>query len=149
MNNQNGDDSSSSNKTHLNPNELNIVVSNSDKAWQSYKAISGKERAKFLRTIATEIENVGDELVNTVMEESGLPEGRVRGERGRTCNQLRLFAEKLEEGSWFDAIIDTAQPDRAPIPKPDIRKMSLTSHLHFLLLVEILHQRLQQDVLLL
>jgi NADP-dependent aldehyde dehydrogenase len=57
------------------------------------------------------------------MQESGLPEGRLIGERGRTVNQLRLFAKVAEESSWVDATIDLAQPDRQPIPKPDIRRM--------------------------
>ena len=57
------------------------------------------------------------------MQESGLPEGRITGERGRTIGQLRLFAEIAKEGSWVEASIDTAIPDRTPFPKPDIRKM--------------------------
>src|SRR5690606_35906054 len=55
--------------------------------------------------------------------ESGLPEGRARGERGRTMGQLRAFADLLNEGSWVEATIDEAQLDRQPVPKPDIRKM--------------------------
>ena len=33
------------------------------------------------------------------------------------------MAELLIEGSWVEAIIDTAIPDRKPVPKPDLRKM--------------------------
>ncbi len=57
------------------------------------------------------------------MTESGLPEGRAIGERGRTLGQLRMFAKLLEDGNWVEASIDTAIPDRQPIPKPDIRKI--------------------------
>ena len=96
-----------------------------NKAWKSYKKASGEVKATFLRTIAQEIEALGDELVHRAMQESGLPEGRIIGERGRTCNQLRLFADLVEEGSWVDAIIDEAVPDRKPIPRADIRKMSM------------------------
>ena len=55
--------------------------------------------------------------------ETALPEGRVRGEPGRTSGQLRMFAKLLEEGSWVDARIDRAIPDREPVPKPDLRAM--------------------------
>lgn len=91
-------------------------------AWKTYRNLSGKQKGAFLRAIADEIEQA-EGLVDRVMLESGLPEGRVKGERGRTCNQLRLFAALVEEGSWVEATIDQAQPDRQPLPKADIRKM--------------------------
>ena len=92
-------------------------------AFESCKKTSGAQRADFLNAIADEIMNLGDVLVQRAMEESGLPEGRIIGERGRTVNQMRLFAKVAEEGSWVEATIDLAQPDRQPIPKADIRKM--------------------------
>ncbi|MEM9144257.1 MAG: aldehyde dehydrogenase (NADP(+)), partial [Bacteroidota bacterium] len=58
-------------------------------------------------------------------KETGLPEGRAKGERGRTCFQLRTFADLVEEGSWINATIDTAVPDREPLPKLDLRKMKI------------------------
>jgi alpha-ketoglutaric semialdehyde dehydrogenase len=91
-------------------------------AWKTYRSFSGKKKAAFLRAIADEIEGA-EGLVGRAMLESGLPEGRITGERGRTCNQLRMFATLVEEGSWVEATIDKAQPDRQPIPKADIRKM--------------------------
>lgn len=103
--------------------EVNLAVNKAHEAWKVYRNTSGSQKAAFIRTIAEEIEGLGDTLVNRVMEESGLPEGRVKGERGRTCNQLRMFADLVEEGSWVNAIIDNAQPDRQPIPKADIRNM--------------------------
>ena len=66
---------------------------------------------------------MGDKLVQRVTAETALPEGRVQGERGRTTGQLRLFADVVREGSWVDARIDTALPDREPLPKPDVRRM--------------------------
>ncbi len=92
-------------------------------AFEVYKNTTGVQRANFLNAIADEIMNLGDVLIHRAMEESGLPEGRLVGERGRTVNQLRLFAKVAEEGSWVDAVIDLAQPDRQPIPKADIRRM--------------------------
>ena len=80
-------------------------------------------RAKFLRIIADKIDALGEEITPRMMAETGLPEPRCNGERGRTIGQLRMFADLIEEGSWVDARIETAQPDRAPIPKPDLRSM--------------------------
>ena len=80
-------------------------------------------RARFLEAIADEIEALGDALLERASTESGLPVGRFQGERGRTCSQLRLFAQVIREGSWVEATIDTANSDRIPLPKPDIRKM--------------------------
>ncbi len=92
-------------------------------AFEHYKRTSGKQRAVFLRAIAGEIENLGSSLIERACLESGLPEGRITGERGRTVNQLRLFASLLDEGSWVEASIDTPPPDQKPAARPDIRKM--------------------------
>lgn len=104
--------------------EIDAALKSAYEAWKSYKKISGKEKAAFLRTIAAEIEGLGDVLVQRAMAETGLPQGRIIGERGRTCNQLRLFAQLVEEGSWVNATINEAIPDRESIPRADIRKMS-------------------------
>ncbi|MBX2965930.1 MAG: aldehyde dehydrogenase (NADP(+)) [Cyclobacteriaceae bacterium] len=104
-------------------NEIDAAVRESYTAFQSYKNVSATKRATFLRVAAQEIEALGQELIKTVMEETALPEARVAGERGRTTGQLRMFADYIEEGSWVEARIDTAKPDRAPVPKPDLRKM--------------------------
>ncbi|SHJ69550.1 aldehyde dehydrogenase (NADP(+)) [Pseudozobellia thermophila] len=103
--------------------EIDGAAKKAAAAFLEYKNFSGKQKAKFLRAIAEEIEALGDELIATYTKESGLPEGRAMGERGRTMGQLKAFATLLEEGSWVEATIDTAQPDRKPLPKIDIRKM--------------------------
>ena len=105
--------------------EVNAAATSAHEAWKIYKRTPGTEKARLLRTIADEIEQLGDILVDRVMAESGLPEGRVKGERGRTCNQLRLFADLVEEGSWVEATIDEAIPERQPFARADIRKMLL------------------------
>lgn len=92
-------------------------------AYQTYKYLHKDLKAAFLRCIADEIAALGDTLINRAAEESGLPIGRLQGELGRTTGQLRLFAQLVEEGSWVEAIIDTAMPDRQPLPRPDIRRM--------------------------
>ena len=102
--------------------EIDRVMSKADLAFSLYRHCSGSDKAAFLEAIADEIISLGDELIERAMAESGLPRGRLQGERGRTCNQLRMFAELLREGSWVDARIDTGLPNRTP-PKPDIRSM--------------------------
>jgi alpha-ketoglutaric semialdehyde dehydrogenase len=92
-------------------------------AFPAYSDLSGKTRAGFLRAIATEIDTVVDDIVERGMLETALPEPRLRGETARTTGQLRMFANLIEEGSWVDARIDRADPDRKPIPKVDLRSM--------------------------
>ncbi len=102
--------------------EINEAVSLAKSAYLAFKNISGVKKAQFLNSIAEEIPNLGDELIKTAMQESALPEGRIIGERGRTVNQLKMFAELLHEGSWVEAVIEVSDPNRTPIPKPDLRK---------------------------
>ncbi len=92
------------------------------KAFHAYRKLSLKQRADFMRAIAAEIENLGDELLKITGEETNLPEARLRNERARTMFQLTSYAEACERGEWLEARIDTAIADRNP-PKPDIRKM--------------------------
>ena len=92
-------------------------------AFQTFRTTSGATRATFLESIATEIEALGETLIERGQAETGLPAARLQGERGRTCGQLRLFAALVRDGSWVDARIDTALPDREPLPRPDIRRM--------------------------
>ncbi len=79
-----------------------------------------KERAAFLRLAADKIDALGDTLTQRAMLESGLPEARLNGERGRTVGQLRLFADEVEDGAWQGLRIDHADAARTP-PKPDLR----------------------------
>lgn len=103
--------------------EVAVAAKKAELAFQLYRAKSGEERAVFLEAIAAEIEQLGTDLVTRCVSESGLPAARIEGERGRTTGQLLLFAQLLREGSWVQATIDTAMPDRKPLPKPDIRSM--------------------------
>jgi len=103
--------------------EIDNAVVKATKAYKQFQSISGKQKATFLNAIADEILALDDSLIQVYCSETGLPEGRAKGERGRTIGQLRSFAKLVSEGSWVEAAIDTALPDRAPIPKSDIRKM--------------------------
>jgi len=90
-------------------------------AFWSFGYSSRAERASFLRAIADEIEARGAEITAMGCKETGLPEARLNGERGRTTGQLRLFAEHIEAGNYLDRRYDAALPDRAPLSRPDIR----------------------------
>lgn len=103
--------------------EINKAITKSEQAFAVYNKKSGKDKALFLDTIAEEILTLGDDLLQRCNQETGLPITRLTGERGRTVNQLKLFAELLKEGSWVEARIETANPERQPLPKPDIRSM--------------------------
>lgn len=103
--------------------EVDEAVVLANRAFESYRKKSGAEKADFLETIAEEILSLGDTLIQTTHQETALPEARLTGERGRTVNQLKLFAQVLREGSWVNARIDVAVPDRQPLPKPDLRQM--------------------------
>jgi len=105
------------------PAEVERAAELAAEAFVSYRKQSGQARADFLRKIATEIENLGDALITRAQQETGLPEARMKGERARTCGQLRMFADLVEDGSWVDARIDHADPTRHPVPKPDTRSM--------------------------
>ena len=103
--------------------EVAAALDASAVAFTDYRQRSGAERAQFLEAIALEIEALGDPLIHRAHAETGLPHARLIGERGRTCGQLRLFASLVREGSWVDARIDPALPNRQPLPRADLRRM--------------------------
>ena len=105
--------------------EVESAAKKAETAFQIYRKKTGIEKALFLEAIGEEILAIGDELITTACTETALPKGRIEGERMRTVNQLRMFAALLREGSWVDARIETAQPDRTPLPKPDLRYMQI------------------------
>ena len=89
-------------------------------AFDTYRATSPEQRAKFLETIADNIMAIGAELIERAMAETGLPQARLEGERGRTTGQLRLFAKVVRDGYYLNATLDSALPERTP-PRPDLR----------------------------
>lgn len=102
--------------------DVDAAAAAAAEAFPVYRATTAEQRARFLESIAAHIEAVAESLIARAVAESGLPTARITGEVGRTTGQLRLFAEVLREGSWNGARIDTAQPDRTPLPRPDIRQ---------------------------
>ncbi|WP_166220655.1 aldehyde dehydrogenase (NADP(+)) [Pseudomonas atagonensis] len=97
-------------------------------AWAAldrYRETTLSVRAGFLQRIAEEIEALGDELIDRAVAETGLPRPRLLGERGRTCQQLRLFARTVRAGEWLDVRVDNAQPQRQPMPRADLRQRQI------------------------
>jgi len=93
-----------------------------DAAFDAFRETDPADRATFLETIASEIEAIGEELVARAILESGLPRPRLEGERGRTTGQLRMFAKLLRQGRYTQVTIDSALPDRTPLPRSDLRQ---------------------------
>lgn len=106
-------------------NELNKIMEQAHDAFMSYQNVSGDVKKTFLYTIASELEANSEAIIQSAMHETHLPQGRFAGELGRTCMQLRMFGDIVGEGSWVEAVIDTALLDRKPLPKPDMRKMNI------------------------
>ncbi len=109
--------------TNVTPAQASEAVDKAAAAFGPYSQLHPHRRADFLDAIASQIDALGDELIERAVLESGLPTGRITGERGRTMGQLRLFASLLRDGSWVDARINPALPDRQPLPRPDLRQM--------------------------
>jgi 2,5-dioxopentanoate dehydrogenase len=103
--------------------DLDRAANLAEDARAAYSGLPSRERALFLRHIAAGIEAIGAEIVERAHRETALPEARLKGELARTVNQLRLFAQVVEEGSWANARIDPAQPERKPLPRADIRSV--------------------------
>ncbi|HZQ90671.1 MAG TPA: aldehyde dehydrogenase (NADP(+)) [Terriglobales bacterium] len=103
--------------------EISRALELAGEAFAGFRSRKPEQRADFLEAIAAGLEQLGDELLDRAAAETALPLPRLVSERGRTCAQLRMFAALLREGSWVGAIIDRAQPERTPAPKPDLRRM--------------------------
>lgn len=103
------------------PDHVNAAVEAAEAAFWSYGAGNRSERAKFLNAIADEIEARGDAITEIGTSETGLPEARLQGERGRTTGQLRLFASHIKTGAYLDRRHDKALPERMPLPRPDLK----------------------------
>jgi 2,5-dioxopentanoate dehydrogenase len=103
--------------------DVELAARLASEAFVVYSRVSGADRAAFLKHIASQIEAHAEQIVEQAHLETALPKPRLQSETGRTCNQLRLFAGVIEEGSWVNARIDRADPQRKPLPKPDIRSM--------------------------
>ena len=118
-----------SNGSKLDPSFAGGTIADVDQAcglaWAAFdifRETSLDVRARLLEGVAEQILALGDELIERACAETGLPRGRIEGERGRTVGQLRLFADVVREGGWIEPRIDPAQPSRTPIPRADLRQ---------------------------
>ena len=102
--------------------EIDQAAQKAAQAFIPFSTMEGSRRAAFINAIADEILALDDTLLDTYMSETGLPKGRAQGERGRTVNQLRMFATLIKTEAWRNPTIDEALPDRTPMPKPDLRQ---------------------------
>lgn len=105
------------------PELVNVAVLAAEQAYLTYGYSSRSDRSVFLETIADEIEKRADEITEIGSNETGLPTARLQGERGRTIGQLKLFATHIMSDEYLDLRHDAALPDRAPLPRPDLRMM--------------------------
>jgi NADP-dependent aldehyde dehydrogenase len=103
--------------------EVNLAALAADSAFDATRDLPPRWQADLLDTIGGKIVDLGDALLERAEAETALPRGRLTMERGRTVNQLKMFAQVVRDGAWVDATIDTADPKRAPMPKPDVRRM--------------------------
>ncbi|KLT84624.1 aldehyde dehydrogenase (NAD) family protein [Acinetobacter baumannii MRSN 4106] len=107
------------------PEEIDQAAQAAALAYPAFRQTTPEQRAVFLETIASEIDALDDQFIATVCQETALPEARIRGERGRTTGQLRLFAQVLRRGDYLGARIDLALPERQPLPRPDLRQYKI------------------------
>ncbi len=105
------------------PEEVSRALGFAGEATAPLRYSTSDEIAELLLAIREEIGAIGDALIDRAAQETALDQTRLKGERDRTLNQIKLFAELVREGSWVDARIDTPLPERKPVPKPDIRRM--------------------------
>jgi NADP-dependent aldehyde dehydrogenase len=104
------------------PQEVDAAANAAAAAYPAYRSLSAERRAQFLDAVADELDALGDDFVAVVCRETALPAGRIQGERGRTSEQMRLFAKVLRRGDFYGARIDRALPERQPLPRPDLRQ---------------------------
>lgn len=103
------------------PSQIDAACQLAESAFNAYRAARLEARAALLEAIAEEILALGDTLIERAMAETGLPRPRLEGERARTVGQLRFFANIVRQGHFLSLTVDSAQPDRKPLPRPDLR----------------------------
>ncbi|MBW6390190.1 aldehyde dehydrogenase (NADP(+)) [Billgrantia antri] len=105
--------------------EVELACQLAEDAFLPYRRLTPAERATFLEAAADNIDALGDTLTARAMAETGLPKARLEGERGRTCDQLRLFAEVLRSGDYLDVRVEDALPGRTPMPRPSLAQQQV------------------------
>ena len=104
--------------------EVREAISRAKKVAKEFATLSPQSTAALLRAIADSIEGKREALVASACAETGLPEGRIGGEITRTTVQFKLFANLVETGRHLRVVIDKADPNYSPAPRPDIRRQN-------------------------
>ncbi|WP_416307402.1 aldehyde dehydrogenase (NADP(+)) [Neptunicella sp. SCSIO 80796] len=110
--------------TKASEQQVSVAAELAGEAFAGYRNTSLKARATFLHACADHIMQLGDELLDCMQQETGYPRGRCEGERARTVGQLRMQADYIVSGDYLDPRIDSALPQRQPIPRPDLRYLN-------------------------
>ncbi|HGP3326822.1 aldehyde dehydrogenase (NADP(+)) [Acinetobacter baumannii] len=110
---------------HATEQEINQACEAASQAFKTYRHTTPEQRAIFLENIADELDALGTDFLEIVSQETALPLARLQGERARTSGQMRLFAKVLRRGDFLGARIDTALPERQPLPRPDLRQIKI------------------------
>lgn len=103
--------------------DVDVAFAAAARAFAATRAVGAEQWAGLLEAIAEQLVELGDLLLARAMGETALTEARLVGERARTCTQLHLYARLAREGAWLEPVVDRADPDRKPLPKPDIRRL--------------------------
>lgn len=82
-------------------------------AFGSYASLPGSDRARFLRSIAAELERDRDTIAARGVRETSLPPGRLNNELTRTTNQMRMFADVIVDDAWLDPRAHVVDEDSA------------------------------------
>ncbi len=104
------------------PRDLDAALARSAAAAETLRRIPDVVRAGWLDAVADALDAGRDELVPIARRETHLAEARLVGEVARTTGQLRMLADVVREGSYLEAVLDSADPTAAP-PRPDLRRM--------------------------
>lgn len=103
--------------------EVDAALTAAQDAFAITRESEGETRARLLETIAAEIMSLGESLLERARLETGLTMVRLESERARTIGQLELFAAAARANDWLEAVIEPGDPQRTPMPKPDLRRM--------------------------
>jgi NADP-dependent aldehyde dehydrogenase len=104
------------------PADVNRIVERAGKAFGYLESIGRAGRSGLLRVIADSLDLNAEELIKSADEETGIGAARLTAELNRASYQMRFFADVLNEGSYLEAIIDTAS-DTPMGPRPDLRRI--------------------------
>jgi len=84
--------------------ELDETCERSGKVAPTFAATSRSDRAYLLRSMSRALEADRERIVHTADSETALGSVRLNGELTRSCYQLELFADVIEEGSYLEAV---------------------------------------------